>query len=768
MAFEPFNSVGGITVGIPPVEVIDDNGALVSNVLTSGNVVANVIRGTTFLFANGQPLTTTAAGSNTYVQFNSNGVLGASSNFTFNSSSSLLTVSNLSVNGLTNLGQVGNITIDGGVAGYVLSTDGLGNLSWVNQSGGGGNGNPGGGNRAVQYNDDEEFGGNSYFTFNETTGTLAVNNIISTNLTGTLLTQNQPNITAVGNLANLTFANGGNINNANWIQADYFMGNAHNLYYIPGANVQGAVNEAGFAGLAAAASIVTNNNQPNITSTGTLSKLTVAGNVNLGNLANIKIYGGTPGYVISTDGAGNLSWSIGGGGGGNGVPGGINTQVQFNDAGAFAGNANLTFDKTSGLLTASFFAGDGSNLSNISASNVIGTVSNATYATSAGSANSAVVATSAGTAGTVTTGNQPNITATGTLANLTVAGLSNLGSVSNLTILGGSANYILATDGSGNLSWKASGAGGNPGGTNTEVQFNDQNSFGGNTSFTFNKTTGVLVVPQITSNFTGSGANLTSLTGANVTGTVANATYAVNAGTAIAATLASTVTGASQPNITSLGTLTSLTISGTANLGSIANVKITGGSANYYLQTDGTGNLSFVPGGGGGGNPGGANTQIQYNDGGAFNGSPNFTWDEVSNTMQVAGHLIANTFQMGSGAYTFSNAFVFFATTASTGVDQILWDIPISGVNAIDFNIFGTCNTQGATQSAKISVLAKGNTVVYNEYAGLGINGGVASFSVGYVAGNIITPASIALKVTPDYADVTEYNMMITVYSNYP
>lgn len=32
-------------------------------------------------------------------------------------------------------------------------------------------------------------------------------------------------------------------------------------------------------------------------------------------------------------------------------PGGLNTEIQFNDSGSFGGSANLTFNKTSGLLT---------------------------------------------------------------------------------------------------------------------------------------------------------------------------------------------------------------------------------------------------------------------------------------------------------------------------------------------------------------------------------------------------------------------------------
>lgn len=99
---------------------------------------------------------------------------------------------------------------------------------------------------------------------------------------------------------------------------------------------------------------------------------------------------------------------------------------------------------------------------------------------------------------------------------------------------------------------------------------------------------------NVTANyFVGNGSILTSLTGANVTGTVANATYAVSAGTA---------TTAAQPNITSVGTLTSLTSNGVVNfantsnvtLGAVGNVHVTGGSANAVLITNGAGNLSFA------------------------------------------------------------------------------------------------------------------------------------------------------------------------------
>ena len=92
------------------------------------------------------------------------------------------------------------------------------------------------------------------------------------------------------------------------------------------------------AALANLAYTVVNSNQSNITRVGTL------------NINTLKVSGGTNGQYLQTDGAGNLSWTTGSGGGGNGTPGGSNTQIQFNDAGNFGGNSGFTFNKTAGAL----------------------------------------------------------------------------------------------------------------------------------------------------------------------------------------------------------------------------------------------------------------------------------------------------------------------------------------------------------------------------------------------------------------------------------
>jgi hypothetical protein len=136
--------------------------------------------------------------------------------------------------------------------------------------------------------------------------------------------------------------------------------------------------------------------QSNITSTGTLTSLSVSGTSNLGAVGNVTITGGTNGYVLSTNGSGTLSWVAQSAGGGASISNGT---------------------------------------SNIN------------------------IATSGGNVTTGVNGNANILVVTGTGANvngtLSVTGQSNLGAVGNVIITGGTANYVLKTDGSGTLSWVA-------------------------------------------------------------------------------------------------------------------------------------------------------------------------------------------------------------------------------------------------------------------------------------------------------------------------
>jgi hypothetical protein len=97
--------------------------------------------------------------------------------------------------------------------------------------------------------------------------------------------------------------------------------------------------------------------------------------------------------------------------------------------------------------------------------------------------------------------------------------------------------------------------------------------------FTKNANLGNLAIANF---FSGAGNNLSNIQGANVSGQVGNAL------------VSGTVYTNAQPNITSVGTLTGLTVNGVSNLGANGNVIITGGSSGQFLQTNGSGNLSWV------------------------------------------------------------------------------------------------------------------------------------------------------------------------------
>jgi hypothetical protein len=86
-----------------------------------------------------------------------------------------------------------------------------------------------------------------------------------------------------------------------------------------------------------------------------------------------------------------------------------------------------------------------------------------------------------------------------------------------------------------------------------------------------------------------SGANLEAVSGGLIK-TTGNANVGnLNATSGIYGTIQT----ASQTNITSVGTLGTLTVSGKSNLNAIGNVYISGGMAGQVITTDGAGNLSF-------------------------------------------------------------------------------------------------------------------------------------------------------------------------------
>jgi hypothetical protein len=246
--------------------------------------------------------------------------------------------------------------------------------------------------------------------------------------------------------------------------------------------------------------------QPNVTSLGTLTSLAVTGNTNSGNLVTggvVEATGNVNGGNLTSGGVVEVT--------GNVIGGNITTTGVVAATGNVSGG-NITtgakvvavgnIDSTSGI-----FNGDGFGLSNIPAANITG---------------------------------------------LSLSGIAN--GTSNVDIAAADGNISMGVNGVADI----------------VIVADDGIEVTGTT-----KSSGTITAPAFTANtglFTGDGGGLSNVAGANVTGEVtfaatANAVAGANVSGQVANALVSgTVYTAAQPNITSVGTLTSVEISGTANI----------------------------------------------------------------------------------------------------------------------------------------------------------------------------------------------------------
>jgi hypothetical protein len=459
---------------------------------------------------------------------------------------------------------------------------------------------------------------------------------------GTVYTNAQPNITSVGTLTSLDVTGNiasGNANLGNLATANFFSGNGNALFSIQGANVSGAVSFAGTANAVAGANVsgqvsnalvagtVYTNAQPNITSVGTLSSLSVTGDIGAANLTltgNLIISGTTTSVNSTVTRVVDPLFELGGGANGatltsddnkdrglllhyysgssavDAFMGWDDSNVEFGvGSNVTIVNEVVTFNSY-GNIRANVYFGNGSQLTGVSAT------------TSGKLANGTSNVDIASTDGNVTVGvagNAAIITVTGTGVN--IAGYANLGSGNLLTTGNVTVGYVI-----GNGSSLTSITGANVTGTVANATF-------ATTAGTANAVAGANVSGEVSF-----AATANAVAGANVSGFVANANVAntafavaganVSGEVSFAATanavaganvsgqvgnalVAGTVYTNAQPNITSVGTLANLTVTGNValsganvTLGAVANLHISGGSANYYLQTDGNGALSWA------------------------------------------------------------------------------------------------------------------------------------------------------------------------------
>ena len=272
-------------------------------------------------------------------------------------------------------------------------------------------------------------------------------------------------------------------------------------------------------------------------------------------------------------------------------------------------------------------------------------------------------------ANTAITANAANLSGSTLASGITTSSLTSVGTLGNLAVTGNiTSGNVYANSGTIGASLLT--------GTLTTNAQPNVTSLGTLTSL---GVSGNITAANITANsgvFTGNGAGLTNIAGANVTGTVANATFATSSGTA------GTVTTNAQPNITSVGTLTSLAVTGNVS----------------------SGNISAT--------------------------SANLT------TANVTGNVIIGSTTVTAGTVT---------TTATTPA-QTIASFPVSGTTGIEYLVKGVDSAGAKYSVAKLVAVTDGTAVDYTVFATVNIGTVTgSSLQVVVDTGNLklqVTPSS--------------------------
>ena len=776
MSLKPFNSVDGISVGETPIEVIYANGDVsAANLVVSGTSNLGPIGNITITGGtSGQVLTTDGAGNLSFRSSTSNSA--APMPYMIPTGESYIVANNfqglffepidiegefevdgilidVSGGGSGNGGTanaldatISNVSITGGANGYVLSTDGSGVLSWVEQSGGG---TPGGSNTQVQYNNAGALAGNSTFTFDSANGILSA-----------------PNIVVTGNItpsANVTYSLGNSTNRFNNL---YLAGNT---IVMGGASISAnataitMTNPAGgnfvFAGSndASTSNLVSGNSNIILTANGNIN-MAVAGNANLLRLSGAGFYsnstsvqykaplinqGGNPNgtQLTSNDGkdrgsllnyystfpatafmgwdnsngefafasevtvsndvinvenlgnirAGYIFGNVVGNISGNFTVSGVNTQVIFNDEGVANGAAGFTFNKTTNAISmantlTAFGTITGANLTTAGQVSATGngTFGNlTTYGT--------LTAIGTATAGNLYSGGTIQTVGTGTFGNVETAG--------DVAATGNISGANLSTSGSLNVTGNAT-----IGGNLIAVTANYSN-FSGNLNVG-NDITGIHLYPNVYASLrtlnvyaaSGAGGNITTanISTTNITATTANTTT-LNASSA-------NVTGNIKAGNANLGNLVEANFfSGDGHL--ISNLTIEAGSQ----IINGTSDVSIAPS---------ANITINANG--------------VTNAVVVTGTntTFARNVIVSTGNVTLSSGNLTVSSGAVSGTGTM------SAARTITADICGDATRAGTVTTAAQPNITSVGTLTSLSATG-NINGGNINSGIGNFTGNI-------------------------------
>ena len=302
-------------------------------------------------------------------------------------------------------------------------------------------------------------------------------------------------------------------------------------------------------------------------------------------------------------------------------------------------------------------------------------------------------------------------------------GLINLGDASNVKITGGAIDYILSTDGYGNLSWT-------PKGTLYTTIVNLTNNVTGN-----------IITMQVANTTAYTNKQAVTISGATISnsgasGNINGATFYVKLDANF--TASSSVTGSGNVTL-----YTDLGLTTTANGAGLATYTANSGIATAVINS-----------GGGTGAAAGSNTSVQFNQAGIISGDSNLVYNYSgslslslsagninSNNLNATNKVVAST--LTSNVATGTAPLIVTSTTQVANMNVASSGTSVTVTSAAQPNItsVGTLTTLAVTGNANVGNLGTGGLIVAtgNVTGGNIVTGGVLSVTGNANVGNLGT-----------------------------
>jgi len=440
----------------------------------------------------------------------------------------------------------------------------------------------------------------------------------------------------------------------------------------------------------------------------------ITGSVSISGSLTVRFLPTGSQYIVTYDSAsGQLFYTSSTSVGGATPPGGTNLQIQYNSQSNFAGATALRYNPATGLTTIDSIQATGSYSGSLTGS-LLGTSS---WAISASVANTALTSSYVVTSQTASYYNEIDPIFNAKSSSLATTGSNQFndnqnisGSVfisSSITVKGllnqTRPNVIFYDSASGQFYYASSASSGGtgsltpPGGTNTQLQYNNNGTFGGATALRYNSSSGLTTIDLIQSTGSISG----SITG-SLLGTSSWALNALLSNTASYALLSNTASFYNEIDPVFNAKSSSFATTASNNFG--GNQVITGSlivsgsstiifrnlvsqSRQYIVVYDtASGQLSYVLSSSiassGSGVPAGSDTMIQYNNSGTFGGATALRYNQGTGLTTVdfiqatgsmsgsftgsfKGNLVGTASWSSNSLFALTSSLAFLAQTAS-------------------------------------------------------------------------------------------------------